>query len=1162
MTTLDTLVLRLTTDLSGLDIGMKRAEAVIRTSTYRINSMLLHLGTFAVGAILTRSAIEFDKHMTATMALMADGTDAMRQSMEDTALAISSSSITAPTELAQAYHELARAGYVASQSIEALSTVERLSAVTHMTAANTARQLTMLQRSYGTYSPDPERNAELLRGMADSISRIATVSGANPDAFVNAVARIAPSMAAANQSMEQSLAILASFTRGHGDAGRAARQTMYILDSLQRQSILSETTTSRLQNRLVPSTTFASVPRAGVAPLHGYMHPVQPVSHAWRNLGIEVFDASQRMRPLVDILSETATALSSMSTETRFAQLITLGFTRETAGAVLELTHSTAAMREFLLQAKNADGFLDNIYNKHLESFSAQWSILRNNIEHASILILRFAAPALREINAMLIAAVKWWTSLPSAARETTIVMGLIAAALASVRFVLPIVIALFKTFISPLTALLLPLRLLTIYAVQFSAVYNILSRRIALLKSVRVTWGLLPIIFMNIRAAILLTVEALGRLYASGAIGRTYIAVENAVYAATGRVGSFFNRVATGANNFASAGMLVVYGLFASLSLLLTTMSFASLIGQAKVLASSVIGLVNWFLNLGISIRGISINFGMTLKVVRTLIGAVAALAMAVQSSGIGGMFGMVWWGVKRVAESAWGMATAFSAVGIAFHYGRMLTGLRAIRDSINSITVPLFNFDAAHWLQNWKVFPRFIIGLFPIIAAAIDQQMILIAGKINTGMLYAGMGVTKLFSLLSSIRPFGLNKLLDFFILDGPRAIARFGNAILDFIILTIELPRNVVRFANLFLDFFFLHGANAIYHLGNKLLDFFVLTLKLGKVFDLIRVGGILEPLVRGLLAAERGLTKIIAGLFTTIFLTIKWIALQGMLGGSIALITAATWAWSIAGLFATGVLTAMEIVATGGFYTLVAIVAAIATILIPLAILTAVIVNTEESLSSFGDMFTWLSSHAGGVFWSIIGFFYNLVSNINIMIDYIRKNWADLWLFAGEVFLNFLAYFAVLSLAVVPLIIAGIFDALIAGFNKLFGTKFKMDFIGNLWRDLGLDRFDRLMTTHTKLPQIQGLSLDVPEDVRAIFRGFGLDMLNMVSPEGGRGGSHGDNTFKEISLRRFVLEAPFTSPDRRQETHDSVTHQWLETIANNGRAMLAEPGGMPR
>lgn len=1437
---------------------MARAESVIRTSTYRINSMLLHLGTFAVGATLTRAAIDFDEQMTRTMAIMTDGSDGMRAAMEDVALGLSSSSITAPTELAKAYWELTRAGYAAAQSAAMLQSVERFSVINHMNAADAARHLSILQRDFGLGAADPEENARLMRSLGDSISSVAMASRANPSAFVEALTRIAPAMRAANQEVGQSVALLASFTSAHGSASRAAQQSIMLVDSLQRQMLKSETSPARGN-----APHFLAVPAMGVFPAHGISGGghAHDASHAWHNLGVEVFDAAGMMRPMTQIITDMDNAISRMSTQTRFATLTQLGFTRRTAEAMIELVGSSRAMQEFYLQSKNADGFMENVYSKHLQSFSAQWKIFRNNIEHVGILILRIVGPALRAVNNLLIRGVKAWTSLPSAARETTVAMLGAFLGLASLRFILPVVFALFKTLATPLYPLILLFRLLFIDSIRMAAavkgLVNIFGQTLrasnASSGGLAIVWGLIPNIFLGIRAAVMRATFAMvtfikvarqiGMLQAFvylilfgiskiiNSLGRGIHVLNNFLRAGTAnflfhknidlaisglsRFGTLLRGITpnkiinfldvqllqrwiagwdaakSAVNSFVASSWatirgfagrvtgafsgirfgggigLLVSGLYAKMSILLAvataflSLNFASSLTHsildiglwASFSAGRLVGLVlalsryistvrvvpkiNFIVpgveatvsriiagayriidaiaginstkvivrgfeylhlaanralfaiynipgaiallattgsfgpilavvsQLGKAFKQLKIGFGSfsiglslveNLTALRDKLITIATSTVAVASGlwkSLSNSFGLlqtktaikvsvgvqfVYEGISKAVTATYMLIEGFAKLSRArmiaphvFRMGEFLEGIKLILVGLNSILTAFTGISVIDVFKNLKSgiatalrLPT-TFGLFEGIFSSLTKRFsgIRLGESIIDSFLRIGSRLSRLQERFLSTKlvlfftdgffdnaKFGLMGLYDSFksmrwlmkleflatgAIEGVLSFIRqkafkaelfvtgvIENNVLPFLTRLATLPKRML----FRLEFLAVGLVEGIIFATGKMGELIAITLRYAAVGVLAGVYYSIYGIATAVAFLGRMFQRAVLGIGAMTIAFLKFVAVNIILNSVLSIWHALNVLMYLADVAVYGTvigfynLTAaimsstvavaiFEAIASAGLSLLMTLIAIPLTIIVALlaamavlGVLTAVIVNTEGHVSSFGDMWNWVSSRAGGAFWNIIGFFYNFISNFNILINYIRKEWKNLWADFIEIILRSIAYIVINA---IPFLInawlnaLSVLDKMTEGtWIEKIGIRFNRDQFQMPYRDAGA-LFGSASDYRSSMPT--GLSLEVPEDIREMLRGFGRGFLDTLSPQHHEASGQGvGDTFKEMSLRRFVLEAPFTGVAPVQTVSDPTAAGLLEQIANHGRQMLARPVGL--
>lgn len=392
---------------------------------------------------------KFDDFMTEAMAIFRDGNVEVREELERTLMSVSRGTMTGPADLAQAYRELAAAGYQASEAVEMLSTVERFSAMNHMTPEHTARDLTRLMRTLGLRTDDALETANNFRHLGDVITAVGIRSQVPIEQFVHGLERISPTMRMLKKDITEGSALLAAFTAHMGHPVLAATATNQVMQNLGRLFVRSDVPPDILRGGIQAGrhSGFQSVPEHQLHPIHGpAIRSVQMATQTWRELGIEVFDASGNMRHFSELMVEIDERFSQMSQHDIFARLIRLGFQRNVAQSITALLGSSQAMNEFYEVAKKADGTLERLYSERMRSFGSQLKILRAELERVAIEIGRVLIPYLLMLNQLVIQGSAAWGELPSAAKQ--VIATLIGIVLASqllriaITFLLPAIMS------------------------------------------------------------------------------------------------------------------------------------------------------------------------------------------------------------------------------------------------------------------------------------------------------------------------------------------------------------------------------------------------------------------------------------------------------------------------------------------------------------------------------------------------------------------------------------------------------------------------------------------------------------------------------------------------------------------------------------------------
>lgn len=439
-------------------------------------SMLTSLGTgLAVGFFgfeMIRQVTRFDDNMTRAMSVLhlslqqnrvRLGQDLnqlfdharlgrIRATVEDDILALSRRGTVTAEDLVEAFGQLSAKGYGTENLTEALRVVQQFATVGSMGAADSARELATIQAQLGLASNDSLQNAKNLRYIADTITQGAQLSGRSTETFLQDLVRLNPQVQFLNRGLEESVSLLAAFSRV--TPSTALSHSQALLRSITSQFIRSVDPGGSIRTGAGIAMDPVGMrgrmfrPGDGVQPVHMMTESVRLAADAWRQEGISVFDANRQFIGVAATILEIDRATRHLSDQSRGELIGRLfpGQLRSTATDALKAILGNAqAMEALTLSARRADGILDQVANERLQSFNSQLAILKNNLIVVGIETGRVLVPVLREVNNIIIASLDAWWEMGGAGRAFLVSALGISLALVSLRFALPVVIGLFK---------------------------------------------------------------------------------------------------------------------------------------------------------------------------------------------------------------------------------------------------------------------------------------------------------------------------------------------------------------------------------------------------------------------------------------------------------------------------------------------------------------------------------------------------------------------------------------------------------------------------------------------------------------------------------------------------------------------------------------------
>ena len=303
-----------------------------------------------IGIASVKAFADFDSAMNKSIAIMGDVSDVLRNDMSDAAREVAKTTTFSAEQAAEAYFFLASAGLDAEASIAALPAMANFAQAGMFDMATATDLLTDAQSALGLSSDDAAENLANMAGLSDILVKANTLANASVEQFSEALTnKAAASMRNLGIATEEGVAVLAVFA-DQGIKGSEA------------------------------GTTFN-------ATLRGMTQGAERNSAAFKEMGIEVFDAEGNFNSMADIIGNMETAFDGLSTEQQRAKLSQLGYTEETLNGTLALLGNSEAIREYEASLLSAGGTAEEVATKQLQTFSAQLGILGSFVNDVGIAI-------------------------------------------------------------------------------------------------------------------------------------------------------------------------------------------------------------------------------------------------------------------------------------------------------------------------------------------------------------------------------------------------------------------------------------------------------------------------------------------------------------------------------------------------------------------------------------------------------------------------------------------------------------------------------------------------------------------------------------------------------------------------------------------------------
>lgn len=322
---------------------------------------MFNLGVIGAGATAAFTAksvkafIEFDDAMVRSTAILDNISGPVRKRLEDAAKAIARTTTFSATEAAEAYYGLFSAGLDAEQSISAIPVVAQFAQAGLMDLATATDFLVNSQAALGMTMEDPIANMKEMQRVADVLTETNNLATGTVEEFADALTHKAGgALKTVGKDIEEGAAALA-YLAEQGVRGSRAGESLAIF--------------------------IRDVSRAAGNP---------SFKGAFRDFGIEVFNAEGNLKNLADVVAEFETALGPMSDKQRAVTLEQLGLTRSVGDVIRQFMGGSEAIRGYEFALRGAGGATQTVADKQMESLKAKLEVIKNRLE---VLMIEFGEP-------------------------------------------------------------------------------------------------------------------------------------------------------------------------------------------------------------------------------------------------------------------------------------------------------------------------------------------------------------------------------------------------------------------------------------------------------------------------------------------------------------------------------------------------------------------------------------------------------------------------------------------------------------------------------------------------------------------------------------------------------------------------------------------------
>lgn len=312
-------------------------------------------GTAAFTAKSVQAFINFDEAMTRSTAIMDNISGPVRKRLEDAAKSVARVTTFSATEAANAFYGLFSAGLDAEQAISALPVVAQFAQAGLMDMATATDFLVNAQSALGMSMDDPIANMKEMQRVADVLTETNNLATGTVEEFADALTHKAgAALKTVGKDIEEGTAALA-YLAEQGIRGSRAGESLAIF--------------IRDVSRAAGNESFRG---------------------AFRDFGIEVFNAEGNLKNLADVVAEFEQALGPMSDEQRAVTLEQLGLTRSVGDVIRQMMGGSQAIRDYETALRNAGGATQSVADKQMESLRAKIDVIKNRL---NVLMIEFGEP-------------------------------------------------------------------------------------------------------------------------------------------------------------------------------------------------------------------------------------------------------------------------------------------------------------------------------------------------------------------------------------------------------------------------------------------------------------------------------------------------------------------------------------------------------------------------------------------------------------------------------------------------------------------------------------------------------------------------------------------------------------------------------------------------
>lgn len=348
------------------------------------------LGIAGLGTVVFA---RFDDGLTRVMAHMEDWKQKSRPLFEKSLFDISGKSPTSGVNLTKGLDVLASVGMGPAMSVRALAIAESFAVASGMDMKEATQKLADSQWALGLASENSEMHLKNMLKLTDMYTGLAPRVGSSVEQLTEAMgSRFASAVRYHNINLEQAIALQGAYSlvgiRGSEASDRAAR-------------FLREMTKANVENYWT-----------------------------WKNLGVEVFDATGKLRPMADILENLEKVLGKLTPMQRAATEQILRLENRAFASIQPLIGMSGVVRGLTGEVGTLGGTTEKVAAMLRADFLNQMKILWNNVTNAANAVGKVLAPMIEWLGEKIKALTQWFTGLNPAFQRLIVVIALFVGSL------------------------------------------------------------------------------------------------------------------------------------------------------------------------------------------------------------------------------------------------------------------------------------------------------------------------------------------------------------------------------------------------------------------------------------------------------------------------------------------------------------------------------------------------------------------------------------------------------------------------------------------------------------------------------------------------------------------------------------------------------------